>query len=122
MKLILLDTNALMAIAQMRIDLFAELERACDFPYHVAVLEGTLTELQGISLQGGKEKSAASLALQLLKAKKVEVMPSKGKVDDELVAHSLQGILVLTQDRELQQRLTKPFLMIKQRKKVVVVR
>jgi rRNA-processing protein FCF1 len=121
MKKIILDTNALMAISEFKLDLFSELEKCCDFNYKIFVLSGTLDELQKImEEQRGKYKRAAKLALQLLKAKKIPTIVSKGKVDDVLVAMSKKD-LVLTQDIGLKRRLHKPYLTIRQRKYVIFV-
>jgi len=48
MKKIIIDTNALMAISELKIDIFAEVDKVCDFPYQLAVLQGTLDELDKI--------------------------------------------------------------------------
>ena len=124
MKKIIIDTNALMAISEFKIDLFSEIKRCCDFKYKIYVLEGTLRELDNIQKeQRGKEKQAARLALSLLKHQNVEVLEDDGTekcVDDRLVYHSQQGDLVLTQDAGLKKRLQKPYLTIRQKKMVVL--
>jgi rRNA-processing protein FCF1 len=123
MKTILLDTNSLMAISELKIDLFSELEKCCDFKYKIAVLEGTVRELEKIKKeQRLKFRVAARTALQLLKLKNVEVFPhSAGDVDDLLTDYSHGGYLVLTQDVLLKKRLMRPYLTIRQRKRIVVV-
>ncbi len=125
MKKIIIDTNALMAMAEFKLDLFRALEEACDFPFRIYVLSGTLNELKGIKTQQRlKFKMRAQLALSLLEFKKIRTIEEKGeagKVDDLLVAHSREGNLILTQDRELKRRLKKPYLTIRQRKRVVLV-
>jgi len=123
MKTVIIDTNALMAISEMKIDLFEELQKCCDFKYRVVVLEGTIRELEKIKReQRLKFKIAARMALQLLKLKKVEIFPqSTGIVDDILVDYSHGGYLVLTQDIELKKRLLKPYMTIRQGKRIVIV-
>lgn len=122
MKKILIDTNALMAMAELKIDLFTELDNCCDFKYQLWVLEGSIIELKRIvERQRGKYRAGAKLALSLLKAKNVKVLKSKGKVDDLLAAYSQKGYLVLTQDIRLKQRLTKPHLTIRQKRKVIII-
>ncbi len=121
-KIILIDTNALMAIAELRIDVFRALERVCDFLYEIAILQGTVDELQKIEHeQRGKYKHAAKLVLSILRMKKVRVIPEKGNVDDLLVRHSQQDDIILTQDVALKRRLKKPYMIIRQRKYVVIV-
>lgn len=122
MKRVIIDTNALMAIAEMRIDVFSEIERICDFPYEIYVLEGTIKELEKIMVeQRLKYKRMAKLALALLRAKKISVLPSLGGVDDYLVRCSEKGDVVLTQDMELKKRLQRPYMTIRQGKWIVVV-
>src|SRR3989338_11308467 len=140
MKTIILDTNALMAIAEWKIDLFSEIEKCCSELFCISVLEGTLRELEKIGQeQRGRYKLAAKLALSLVRLKKIKIIlnetiqkdiQSKGKksvsgdnpsVDDLLVEHSQQGDWVLTQDAALKKRLQKPYLTIRQKKKVVMI-
>lgn len=123
MKKVLLDTNALMAVAEFKIDIFRELELCCDFPFKVYILEGTIEELQKIKEeQRGKYKQAAQLALSLVTAKRIVILKKKGSVDGLLVEESKNGNFVLTQDIALKQQLTKPYLTIRQQKKIMVVR
>ena len=122
MKKIFIDTNALMAVSEFKIDIFSEIKECCNFKYELFVLEGTITELEKIRVeQRGKFKLAASLAIKLIEAKCVKVLPSEDNVDDLLVAYS-KNYLVLTQDVELKKRLSKPYLTIRQKKKVILVK
>ncbi|MBU0470030.1 MAG: hypothetical protein KKA62_01915 [Nanoarchaeota archaeon] len=122
MKIIIIDTNALIAIDLFKIDVFEELDKISDFPYQLNVLRGTLDELNKIfETQRGKFKRAAKLALKILEAKKVKVLEEKGYVDDILVDHSKKGALILTQDIALKKRLKKPYLTIRQGKKIFLV-
>lgn len=122
MKRIILDTNALMAIEEFKLKLFDELEKICDFNYEVCVLEGTIKELKKIQEeQRQKYKRAAKLALGIIKVLKIKQLPSQGHVDDVLVEHSKNGDLVLTQDIGLKRRLSKPYLTIRQKKKIFLV-
>tara|TARA_Y100000310_G_C20413253_1_gene683071 strand:+ start:88 stop:453 length:366 start_codon:yes stop_codon:yes gene_type:complete len=120
MKRILIDTNAVMAIAEFKVDVFSELEKL-DFNFEVVLLSGVVDELEKIiKEQRGKYKLAAKLGLQILKAKKIKIVKSKGEVDDALVELS-EDNLVLTQDVDLKRRLRKPYLTIRQKKKIVLV-
>ncbi|MBU1111405.1 MAG: hypothetical protein ABIG93_04890 [archaeon] len=129
MKKIILDTNAFMAISEMGLDIFSAINEACNFKYKLFVLQGTVKELEMIvQEQRGRFKQGAKLALTLLKKKlencELEIMnnpiPEK-YVDDNLVILSKEGYLVLTQDVVLKRKLTKPYLTIRQKKKVMVV-
>ena len=122
MKQVIIDTNAWMAITEFKLDIFAALERDCDFSYKAVTLAGVIEELQKIvSEQRAKFRQAALLALGIIKVKKIPVLPELGNVDDLLVEHSKKGDLVLTQDAALKKRLKKPYLTIRQRKKIILV-
>ncbi len=122
MKHIILDTNAVMAVMEFHMDVFAELAHCCDFLYQVMVLQGTVRELEQLVQSGrGKYHTAAKVALALLQTKRIGVLNEEGIVDDILVKHSKQGDFVLTQDIGLKRRLQKPYLTIRQKKKVIVV-
>lgn len=123
MKRIIIDTNAWMAIADFKIDLFRALEECCDFRYEVCVLQATIEELRKIiSEQRARYRQAALLAIGIIEAKKVKVIPELGDVDELLLKHSKKGDLVLTQDIALKTRLQKPFLSIRQKKKVIIIK
>jgi len=122
MKQIIIDTNAWMAITEFKLDIFTALERDCDFSFKVVVLQGIIDELEKIiSKQQGKFRQAALLALGILKVKKIKILPEAGNVDDLLVQHSKKGDLVLTQDAALKKRLKRPYLTIRQKKKILVI-
>ncbi|MBT3835698.1 DNA-binding protein [Candidatus Woesearchaeota archaeon] len=121
-KRIILDTNALMAINEFKLDVFSAIERGMNEPYELVVLDGVLDELHKIMVeQKGKYKLSAKLALSILDAKRIKIVESEGNVDDFLVTLSEKGQLVLTQDVELKKRLKKPYLTIRQKKKVILV-
>lgn len=123
MKRIIIDTNALMAITEFKLDLFTELEKSCDFPYQLYILEGTIKELKKIKAeQSGRYKLAAKLALALVQAKKIKIINCKGNVDTILVKKSQQGYVILTQDMVLKKKLTTPYLTIRQKKKIMIVK
>lgn len=106
----------------MNLDIFSQLEQCCDFPYTITVLEETIHELEEIiQKQRGKYKLAAKLALSIIAAKQIPILKEIGSADELLIQHSDKGDLVLTQDIELKKRLTKPYLTIRQKKKIVVI-
>ena len=122
MKQLIIDTNAWMAITEFKLDIFAALERDCDFSYRIVVLQGIVEELEKIiSEQRGRFRQAALIALGILKVKKIKILPEIGNVDDLLVQHSKEGDLVLTQDAALKKRLKRPYLTIRQKKKIMMV-
>ncbi len=122
MKKIILDTNVLMAISEFKLDLFTELDNCCDFEYKLFVLERTIAELKKIQQeQRGKFKQAAKLVLSIIKVKKIPILKSSGDVDDILVTYSKKNYLILTQDIALKKRLSKPYLTIRQKKKIILI-
>jgi rRNA-processing protein FCF1 len=54
--------------------------------------------------------------------KAIPLISEEGFVDDLLVEHSVKGDFILTQDIALKRRLQKPYLTIRQKKKVILVR
>ena len=124
-KTIVLDTNILLAIAQFKVDIFTEIEKICDFPYTLAVVKDTLTELNKLkkTAKKGSDKAAASLASQLLVAKNVKVidLPAES-VDDALAELSNHlNAIVVTQDKELKKRLKRPYMTLRNMKKVIII-
>ncbi|MEK6969162.1 MAG: hypothetical protein AABW48_01915 [Nanoarchaeota archaeon] len=121
-KKIIIDTNAWMAVYEFNLDLLTALRESLDFSYKVYVLQATLDELKKIiSEQRGRFKQAALLSLGLINDKKIEIINEIGNADDLLVAYSKKDYLILTQDVELKKRLNKPYLTIRQKKKILVV-
>lgn len=124
MKKIILDTNFLMMPAQLRVDVFEEVRRICNFEHEIAVLDRTIEELNIIiKEQKGADRAAAKLALALVKAKKVKVIKTEEKksVDKILADFSAQGCIIATQDRELKRKLKKPIIILRQKKYLMLV-
>lgn len=126
-KIVLLDTNFLLIPAQFRVDIFAELQRLCDFNYELAVLAAVVDELGGLASDNkvsAKDRRAAKLGLQLIKAKGVKIVGvDKGasstsaligdrkvfkSTDKAILDFAAQGkgsVVVATQDRLLREKL-----------------
>ena len=89
MKTIILDTNFLMIPAQFKLDIFTAIDKSCLFNYKLAVVDGTVKELQNlIEKSKGKDKEAAKLALSFITRKKIPVIktPQQYHVDKEILA------------------------------------
>ena len=122
MKQVIIDTNAWMAITEFKLDLFTILERDCDYAYELTVLQGIIDELEKIvSEQRSRFRQAALIALGIIKTKKIKVISETGEVDSLLITHSKRGDLILTQDLALKKQLKKPYLTIRQKKKIILV-
>jgi len=96
---IILDTSFILTGLKFRIDIFSELEKVCDFPYKLYVIDKTLDEL--------KNKPASKLALDLIKAKSIEIIKTKKdrNVDRLMLEIVDKEYLVATQDRELKKKI-----------------
>ncbi len=106
-KRIVLDTNFLLIPAQFNVDIFTEVQKICDFPYELHIIETTLKELDNIMKKGeGKAKQAAKLALELVKAKDINIMSSDvAYVDKAILDIADENTIVATMDRELRKKL-----------------
>ena len=109
MKIVIIDTNALMAIDQFKVDIFSEIENLMTEPYEAKVVEGVIDELENITkTQKGKHKQSAKLALQIIKGKGVGVIKTKThKNVDELLVNLAENpdYVFITQDKALKERL-----------------
>ncbi len=106
-KRIVLDTNFLLIPAQFNVDIFTEVQRICDFPYELHIIETTLKELENIMEKSeGKAKQAAKLALGLVKAKDINIMSSDVAYVDKAILDIVdENTIVATMDRELREKL-----------------
>ncbi|MSR86457.1 PIN domain-containing protein [Candidatus Woesearchaeota archaeon] len=110
---IVLDTNFLLAVFELKVDIFAEIERVCDFRYELFILDRTLDEVENLIKSSLLSKRrAAKGALQLIKLKNIQILASNDSrmVDDILV--DLKGYIIATVDMELKRRLRKEGIQI----------
>lgn len=121
---IVLDTNFLLAVFELKVDIFAEIERICDFPYQLFILDRTLDEVESLIKSSLLSKrQAAKGALQLIKLKNIPILTTNDSrmVDDILV--DLDGYIIATIDMELKRRLRKKgaqIMTIRQKKYVML--
>ncbi len=124
MEKIILDTNFLLAVFELKIDIFAEIDRVCDFPYKLYILDRSLDEVENlIKSPLLSKKLGAKAVLQLIQVKKIQTLGTQDprSVDDILV--DLDGYVVATVDMELKRRLRKigrKILTIRQKKYVIL--
>ena len=123
MKTIILDTNFLLMYEKYKIDIFSEIDRICDFPYELAIIDKTIDELKG--------KKGERIALKLLEIKKVKVIKTnkEGSVDKilkelffgkETKELNLKNIIIATNDRLLMKELKMPVIRLKQKKYLMI--
>jgi rRNA-processing protein FCF1 len=117
-KKIVLDTNFLMVPGQIGVDIFEELQEACDFQYELYTTTANIEELEKIAKTGTiKDRTAAKVAIGLIKAKDLKIIAVERDIiaDDSLHRLSENGYLIATADRELQKRL-KRYIYLRQNK------
>lgn len=107
---IVVDTNFWLIPGQFRVDIFADFERLCGAKATVSTLSASVDELEKLTKNAKNiaQRQAAKLGLQLIKAKKVQIIPvDHGYADDAIVAHARANmpIAVATQDQGLKSRL-----------------
>ena len=122
MKRIILDTNFLLIPGQFKVDIFEEIRRISNFMYQLCIIDKSLEELEKIITTGNtKDKTAARIALKLIKLKKIAKIKTTGNknVDDLIMDLASKDGIVATQDKELKQKLRKrsiPIIILKQKK------
>src|SRR5512147_1288671 len=105
---IIMDSNALFAPLQFKIDVFGELERLLNRRFELVVLSPVHCELEMLASEGApKIRKMASFAMQLAeKCKYVEVSSSAETVDDAIIcAAAKHRMPVFTNDAHLRKRL-----------------
>jgi len=118
MKKIILDTNFLMIPAQFKVDIFGEIKKVMNYNYQLFVLKGTIEELNNIiEKQTGKNKSAAKIALKLIKAKGLKILDINQKPVDEILIDLSKDYIIATQDKELKKKI-KHKIILRERKKM----
>ena len=124
MEKIVLDTNFLMSVYELKLDVFQEIRKAVDFNYELFVIKQSINELEKLINKTGfsKKKEAIKFAMNLLgakiKAKEVKILDVPGEHVDDILA-GLEGYIIATNDKELKSR-CKRVLTIKQKKYVMV--
>ncbi|MBU2561109.1 MAG: hypothetical protein KKD17_02345 [Nanoarchaeota archaeon] len=105
MKHIILDTNFLLIPAQFKVDIFSEIQKIMEEPYELCIVDKTLEELDKLKKSAsGRDKQAAGLALQLIKAKEVRSLKTEKNLNtDKLILELAKpaDFIVATQDMAL---------------------
>ena len=125
MRHIVLDTNFILIPAQFKVDIFTEIHRICDFNYDLSVLDKTIQELKKITAtQRGKHRAAAKLGQQLIKKSKTKTIKTNTEeyADDLLAKFSKKGYIIATQDIGLKQRLKKPYITLRKKQYLVLIK
>ena len=116
---IILDTNALMAITQFKIDLFSQLRG-----HEIYTVNTVIRELEKLGKGTSKRAKAAQLAIGMIKRKHLKVLKSKEKsADKSLILYAKRGYIIATQDRILRKKIKDQggqAIYIRQRKYVII--
>jgi len=123
---IVLDTNFLLIPAQFGVDIFSEIDRVCAFRHKIAVMEGTLKELEHLAAMGtAPEKREARLAQGLVRSYRPKVIPMEGMdVDAALLELPPEEAIVATQDQALKRKLMErgiPLLVLRKEKQLELI-
>ncbi len=121
MKHIILDTNFLLIPAEMKVDIFTEIDRVFNDTVQFYVLDKSLSELGKIAEIGcQKEKLAVKMTKSLLKTQNIKILNSdhEGSVDDILVRLS-KDYIIATQDKGLKRRIQHNLLSLRQKKYII---
>ena len=105
---VIVDSNALFAPLQFKIDMFGELERLLNRRFELILLSPVRGELETLAAEGSpKTRRMANFALKLAeKCRYVEVNSSKKVVDDVIVETAAKWRTpVFTNDSQLRKRL-----------------
>lgn len=103
-----MDSNALFAPMQFKMDVFGELERLLNRHFELVILSPVWHELETLSSDGSpKIRKMADFALQLArKCKYLEYSSSAKTVDDSIIeAAAKNGMPVFTNDAQLRKKL-----------------
>ena len=120
MRQIILDTNFLIYCAENKIDYSHEIMMLMNEGYELVVPSSVVQELEEIYKNGEKlsDRSAAFLALKILKANDVKVLVSRGKYADEAIIDQVRmGSIVATLDLDLRKKLKNSRIIVIQGKR-----
>lgn len=107
MKTVIADTNFVVQCLARKIDLFSELERICDFPFEIKMLDKSLLELEKVAIKGDSdERAGARLAKQLVQQERIGIIKtSEDKpVDALLIKMAGPDMIIATQDRVVKEK------------------
>lgn len=92
---------------ELKLDVFTELERVCDFQYELFIVDKTMEELEKLAQRAGKQGQNARIAKQICDSKNLKVIETEeGYADDLIVSIAEQkGYYVATQDADLKRKL-----------------
>jgi len=105
---IILDTNFLVYCAENKVDYATEIGGIINEGYELVVPQQVIDELRELSEKAKKfsDRTAAFLALKILKANNVIVISARGRYADDAILEMVRmGNIVATLDLELRNKL-----------------
>jgi rRNA-processing protein FCF1 len=108
MRQVILDTNFLVYCAENKIDYAHEIMMLMNEGHELVVPSSVIKELEEIYKTGEKlsDRSAAFLAIKILQANNVKILPSREKyADGDILNKVRMGSIVATLDLELRNKL-----------------
>ncbi len=100
------DTNMLLTIGQLKVDVFSEVEKKFGKEIMLAIPKQVLEELEGFKTGNEKMKKDTEIALEEIKRHKVEKMQIEaGNADNALEEMAKQGFYVASNDAVLRKRI-----------------
>ena len=104
-QLVALDTNLLLDMTRLKIDIFAQIQDLVPNAQLIAPIQ-VKQELQTLSIERGKTGAAARVALESLQKYRVKIVPvTAGSGDEALRRLAEKGAIVATNDKALRQSL-----------------
>jgi hypothetical protein len=126
MRGVILDTNFLMIPASLKVDIFTELDRICNFQYEVFIVDKTIDELAKIQKeQKGKYKKEAQVAMALIGQRKINALKTPDGHADDLILDLAKekDYIVATQDTAFKKKLKEnniPIIFLRQKKYLIL--
>jgi len=128
---VIIDTNFLLIPAQFKVDIFDEIGRILESQYELFIIDKTVDELNNIiEKQGGKDKAAAKMALQLLERYPITYLKTPETERhlnvDKLILKRVKGdkFIVATQDMALKRDLRRnnaQLIVLRQKKFLMLI-
>ncbi|MEK6885772.1 MAG: PIN domain-containing protein, partial [Nanoarchaeota archaeon] len=107
---VILDTNFLIYCAENKLDYATEIDSLMNEGYELVVPAQVVMEIEELGRTAKKfsDRTASFLALKILRANNVKIVPANAKYADEAIISLMRiGDIVATLDQELKNKLRK---------------
>jgi rRNA-processing protein FCF1 len=123
---VIVDSNALFAPLQFKIDVFGELERLLNRRFELILLSPVQRELEILAAEGSpKTRKMAIFALKLAERCRYVEVKSNGRMTDDIIVETAtkRGMPVFTNDAQLRKRLrdiSMPVIYVRQKSRLEI--